>query len=133
MSVSKIIMKNYRLMRLPAAGHSLKILILLHKVYEPIMPLPKICLLSLKLHPYSSWVLMADGRTKGWLIWKCLFGIFNSPKKMNEKIRLYYYGTSSWIVFVRFLGELKTPKRHFEINWPLLNESISGSAFLLFD
>ena len=40
-------------------------------------------------------------------------------KKMNEKIRHYYYGTSNWIVFVRFLGELKTPKRHFEINWPL--------------
>ena len=39
--------------------------------------------------------------------------------KTNEKIRLYYYGTSSRIVFVCFLGELKTPKRHFEINWPL--------------
>ena len=38
---------------------------------------------------------------------------------MNEKIRLYFYGTSSQIVFVRFLGELKTPKRNFEINWPL--------------
>ena len=36
------------------------------------------------------------------------------------KIRLYYYGTSSRIiVFIRFLGELKTPKIHFEINWPL--------------
>ena len=41
---------------------------------------------------------------------------------MNEKIRIYYYGTSSQIVFVRFLGELKTPKRHFEINWPLVTE-----------
>ena len=30
-------------------------------------------------------------------------------------IRLYYYGTSSWIVFVRFLGELKIPKRLFEV------------------
>ena len=39
---------------------------------------------------------------------------------MNEKIQLYYYGTSSRIVFVRFLGELKTPKRHFEINWPVV-------------
>ena len=28
-----------------------------------------------------------------------------------------YYGTSSRIVFVRFWGELKTPRRHFEINW----------------
>ena len=40
-------------------------------------------------------------------------------QKTNEKIQLYYYGTWSRIVFVRFLGELKTPKRHFEINWPL--------------
>ena len=39
---------------------------------------------------------------------------------MNEKIDLTtYYGTSSRNVFVCFLGELKTPKRHFEINWPL--------------
>ena len=37
------------------------------------------------------------------------------------QIQLFYYGTSSRIVFVRFLGELKTPKRYFEINWPLSN------------
>ena len=53
--------------------------------------------------------------SKGQLISKCLFGIFNSPKN-QRKIQLYYYGTSSRIVFVRFLGELKIPKRHFEIN-----------------
>ena len=42
-------------------------------------------------------------------------------QKMNKKIWLYYYGTSSRIVLRSFfLGELKTPKRHFEINWPLL-------------
>ena len=56
------------------------------------------------------------GSCKGQLISKCLFGIFNSPKKTNEKIPLYYYGTSSRIIFVCFLGELKTPKRHFKIN-----------------
>ena len=39
-------------------------------------------------------------------------------QKTNEKIRLYYYGTSSRIVFVHFLGEL-IPKRHLEINWTL--------------
>ena len=53
---------------------------------------------------------------KGQLISKCLFGVFNSLKKRTKTIRLYYYGTSSRIIFVRFLGELKTPKRHFEIN-----------------
>ena len=44
-------------------------------------------------------------------------------QKTNKKNRLNYYGTSSRIVFVRFLEELKTPKRHFEINWPLVKFS----------
>ena len=49
------------------------------------------------------------------------FWYLQFSQKMNEKNRLYYYGSSSSrIVFVRFLGELKTTKRHFEINWPLL-------------
>ena len=39
--------------------------------------------------------------------------------KTNRNIQLYYYGTSSRIVYVHFLRELKTPKRNFEINWPL--------------
>ena len=56
---------------------------------------------------------------KGQLISKCLFGVFNFFQKMNENNQPNYYGTSSWIVFVRFLKNLKTPKRHFEINWPL--------------
>ena len=60
--------------------------------------------------------MFTEGVTKGQLISKCLFGSFNSPKKRKEKIRLYYYGTSSRIVFVWFLEELKTPKRHFKIN-----------------
>ena len=37
-------------------------------------------------------------------------------QKKNEKIRLYYYGTSSLIFFVRFLGELKTPKDISKLN-----------------
>jgi hypothetical protein len=55
----------------------------------------------------SQYILDDD---KGQLISKCLFGIFNSPKKRTKKIRLYYYGTSSRIVSVRFMGELKTTK-----------------------
>ena len=47
------------------------------------------------------------------------FGVSDFFLKMNEWIRFYYYDTSSWLVFVRFLEELKTPERHFEINWPL--------------
>ena len=43
-----------------------------------------------------------------------------SKNKRKKKNQLYYYGILSQIVFVHFLGELKTPKRHLEINWPLL-------------
>jgi hypothetical protein len=47
---------------------------------------------------------------KGQSFSKCLFGIFSSSKNEQKN------DTSSRIVFVRFLEELKTPKRHFEIN-----------------
>ena len=50
---------------------------------------------------------------KGRLISKGLFGILNSPKKMNGKIRLYYYDTSGRLVFVRFLGEIQDTKKTF--------------------
>ena len=59
--------------------------------------------------------LIVSTNGTGQFISKCLFVILKSPKK-RAKIRVYYFGTSSWIVFVRFLGELKTPERHFEIN-----------------
>ena len=46
-----------------------------------------------------------------------------------ENIRPNYYGTSSQIVFVRFLEELKTQKRHFEITWSLLRENAQDGVF----
>ena len=52
---------------------------------------------------------------KGQVITKYLFGTFNSPQKRTKNL-IYYYGTSSRIVFVRFLGEVKTPKINFETN-----------------
>ena len=57
--------------------------------------------------------------SKGQLISKRHFVIFNSPKKQTKKIQLYFYEISSRIVFVLFLWVLKTPKIHFEIYWPL--------------
>ena len=50
----------------------------------------------------------------GQLILNCLFDIFKILPKNERKSSTYYYGTSSRIVFVPFLGELKTPKRHLE-------------------
>ena len=49
------------------------------------------------------------------------FWYLHFSQKTNKKVQLYYYNTSSLIVFIRFLGELKTPKRHFEINWTLVS------------
>ena len=56
---------------------------------------------------------------KGQLISKGLVSILNSSKT-NKKFDLQYYDTSGWLVFVRFLEELKTTKSPFEINWPLV-------------
>ena len=56
-------------------------------------------------------VLWLDG--KGQLISKGLFGILNSSKKTNKKIRLCYYDTSGRLVFIRFLGEIEDTKKIF--------------------
>ena len=53
---------------------------------------------------------------KGQSISKCLLGVFNSPKKWLKQFDLRYHLVVKSNCFVRFLGELKTPKRHFEIN-----------------
>jgi hypothetical protein len=53
-------------------------------------------------------------RAKGQLISKYLFGIFNSPKRRTKNLNFStMVHTSNPIVFVRFLGEFKTPKRCF--------------------
>jgi hypothetical protein len=50
---------------------------------------------------------------KGQLFSKGLFGIINSSKKANQKIRFYYYDTSGGLVFVRFFGEIEDTKNTF--------------------
>ena len=68
---------------------------------------------------YFAWLVQKKtAGTKGQLVSKCLFVVFNSPKKQTKKIALRYHG-SKLNFFVCLLGELKIPKRHFEINWPL--------------
>ena len=44
------------------------------------------------------------------LISKGLFGILDSSKKTNEKIRLSYYDTSGRLVFIRFWEEFEDTK-----------------------
>ena len=66
--------------------------------------------------------MFQTGNPKGYLISKCLFGIFKGYFEFSQNTikEFDYYGTSSPIVFIHFLGELKTQKWHFEINWPLV-------------
>ena len=58
--------------------------------------------------------------TKGHLISKELFGTYPQfsqfLQKTNKKIRPTYYGSSVRIIFVHFIEELKSLKRHFEMN-----------------
>ena len=51
-------------------------------------------------------------------------------RKMNEQIRLYYYGTSNQLFSFVCWKNLKTPKIHFEINLPLTSwDSILSNIF----
>ena len=42
-----------------------------------------------------------------------VFGVIDFLQKMNKQIRLYYYGTSGRLVFIRFLEEIDDPKKPF--------------------
>ena len=56
--------------------------------------------------------------TKGQIISKCLFSVFNSPNNEPENSN-FCPSLLGQTFFVHFLGELKTSKIPFEINWPL--------------
>ena len=69
---------------------------------------------------------------KGQLILKCLFGIFNSPKKRTRKFNFSAMVTQVNLFSFIFLGELKTPKRHFKINWHLLLKDWAAKKVTIF-
>ena len=66
-------------------------------------------------YPYGLGLLLPT-IPKGQLISKGLDGILNSSKKRTKKFDIQYYDTSGRLIFVHFLGELKTPKNPFEFN-----------------
>ena len=66
----------------------------------------------------SSWKWAA--LTKGLLISKCLFSVFDSPKKRTW-ISKFCPSLLGQTTFVLFLAESKTPRSLYEINWPLHN------------
>ena len=70
--------------------------------------------------PFSQWVDIIFSLfifpTKGQLISKFLFGVFNSSHKKQTKTIRFEVPISSKVKFFRsFLGEFKILKRHFEI------------------
>ena len=67
-----------------------------------------------------NYVLFMYISTKGQLISKCLFGIFNSPKKRTNKFDFTTLVPQVELFSFIFWENWKTPKRHFEINWHLL-------------
>ena len=83
---------------------------------------------------------MANGREnqinaypKLQLISKYLFWYISSSLPKNEwKGWLYYNGTWSRNVSIRFMGELKALKRYFEINWSLDSTFLNIKVFIVF-
>ena len=56
---------------------------------------------------------------KGQLISQGLFGILNSPKKRTKIFDFTTIIAQVNLFSFEFWEKLKTPKRHFEVNWPL--------------
>ena len=69
--------------------------------------------------------------TKGQIISKGFFGVFDFLQKTNEGIRLYYYDTSSRLVFVRFLEETEDTKKPFRNYLTFTKNDLSGSPYSL--
>ena len=60
---------------------------------------------------------------KGQLISKGVFGILNSLKKWTKKLNFTTMIPQVHLFLFVFVKKLKTPKRHFKINWPLIPNS----------
>ena len=63
-------------------------------------------------------------KTKGQLILKGLFSIVNSPKTRTKQFDFSTMIPQVDLFSFVFGEKLKTPKRHFEIKWPLLVKAI---------
>ena len=57
--------------------------------------------------------------SKGQLILKCLFDVFNFSQKTNKNKSTWGIIVVKLNFFIHFLGGLRIPKIPFEINWPL--------------
>ena len=62
--------------------------------------------------------------TKGQLISKGLFGILTSSKNQAKEVDLTTMIPQVDLFSFIFWKNLKTPKRHFEINWPLRKKQL---------
>ena len=62
--------------------------------------------------------------TKGRLISKWVFGVFNSSRMERKQVNLRNHGTVGWFFWFIFLEELRILTSPFEINWPLKGNSV---------
>ena len=69
---------------------------------------------------WNSTTRIAIGSTKGQLISKCFLGSSISSKKRTNKFDFTTMIPQVDLFSFVFWKKLKTPKRHFEINWPLV-------------
>ena len=91
------------------------------------------CLLSCvklihKLNFYFPIIVIIKDSTKGQIISKCLFGIFNFFQKQKKTPRIVVKMNS----FVRFLEEFMAWQFAFEINWPLRHEILGNFTLCRF-
>ena len=79
------------------------------------------CVIIVRNRKFS--IQMMHPSFKGQLISKCLFDIFNSPKKWTKNLTLIlrYLKLNC---FKSFFGRIEDTIRHFEINWPLNGDNI---------
>ena len=61
-----------------------------------------------------------------------VFGVFDFLQQMNERIQLYYYDTSSRLVFVRFLEKIEVTKKPFRnyLTFSATQKQGGGAKFL---
>ena len=66
--------------------------------------------------------------SKGQIISKAYYGILNSSKKQMNKFDFTTMIPQDDLFSFVFWRKLKTPKRLFEINWPLVNNQLNSSS-----
>ena len=69
------------------------------------------------------------GSSKGQIILKCLFGVFNFLQKMNKNKSTWGFIAVKQNSFIHFLEKTSAWKNNFDFFWPLVISSIDKNIF----